>query len=341
MPETTTITFGKKDWRARFLISSNAVFTDLQIFQVQECAIRVIIKGENYFLIEIYVKRNSFEDNILLLNYVFDVANEFLSQVSALTYAPAKLLKFISICPTEVTKGEIFPMILSDISIKRKKVSVEQKDFVAFNSGIENYSLLILLNTAINSDSLDQKFINYFAALDALAILETKERVITECSNCGFKIEGLPATSRYLKSLFQKHDISSSDYNSIREIRNKIAHGGGKRNELFYKEVNKYLMQLETVCFDEVTKKIGLTPLFGLNIFVDKPVWEITGKKVSNRFGWIPASFKIIESSFIFNAQFNLLKNAIPVTDPKELAGTFGPPGNFNSPSIPIDAWPY
>ncbi len=345
--EKEIIKFNNDDWRARFIIKTYAVFHEDDYFKIDNCIIKIVSsKDRGVFLFDMYIKKENFDTYNALYDYSLDRMNEFVSQLSAITFSAASILKFISICPVKVKKGEEFLMILSDFDFDRSNSLVLNSDLINLNSDTikdndKKYGLLYMIREAINSQSYEQKFLNYFAALDAIATIETTEKIKNICKNCGHESEGMPATSNYLKGLFLSHEIKNPDYNKIRELRSKIAHGGGKRNQEFYKDLRKYLPLLESVSFEEVTKKMGIVPKLQTNVIFESPIWLITGKKISNRLWILPPMFKIIRHELKGQLKFSILKNAI--SNPfniDELEGSIGI-NNPQRPSINSDSWPY
>lgn len=345
--EKEIIEFNSNDWRARFIIKTSAVFHEDDYFKIENCVIKIVaLRERGVFLLDMYINKDSFDDHNSLYDYSVDKMNEFVSQLSAITFSAASILKFISICPIKVNKGEEFTMILSDFNFDRSNTLVLGSDLMNLNSekekDIEKYNgLLYMLREAINSQSYEQKFLNYFAALDAIATIETTEKVKNTCKKCGHESEGMPATSNYLKQLFLSHNIKNSEYNKIRVLRGKIAHGGGKRNQEFYKELRKFMPLLESVSFSEVTKKIGIVPKLSTNLTFEPPIWHIVGKKTSNKIWFIPPMFKIIKHELKGKINFSILKNAI--SQPQNIEnfeGSFGI-DNPQRPNINRDSWPY
>lgn len=339
------IEFNSNDWRARFIIKTNAVFHEDDYFKIDDCIIKIVaLKERGIFLFDIYIHKDNFNNYNALFDYSVDKMNEFVSQLSAITFSAASILKFVSICPIKVNKGDEFPMILSDFDFDRSNTLVLSSDLINLSSEKDDEKkngLLYMIREAVNSQSLEQKFLNYFAALDAIATIETTEKIKNTCKQCGHESEGMPATSNYLKQLFLSHNIKNSQYNKIRELRGKIAHGGGKRNQEFYKELRKYMPMLESVSFEEVTKKIGIVPKLKTNITFESTIWHITGKKTGNRFWFIPPMFKIIHQELKGELNFSMLKNAI--SQPQgidNIEGSFGI-DNPQRPNINSDSWPY
>lgn len=343
--EKKIVEFNSNDWRARFIVKTNAVFHEDDYFKIDNCIIKIVAQKERgIFLFDMYIHKENFDDYNALFDYSVDKMNEFVSQLSAITFSAASILKFISICPIKVNKGEEFTMILSDFDFDRSKTLVLSSDLINLYSekdNVKKQGLLYMIREVINSQSYEQKFLNYFAALDAIATIETTEKIKNTCKKCGYESEGMPATSNYLKQLFLSHNIDNSEYNKIRGLRGKIAHGGGKRNQDFYKELRKYLHLLESVSFEEVTKKIGIVPKLETNITFEYPIWLIKVKKTGNKFWFIPPMFRIIHQELKGELKFSTLKNAVsqPLSV-DNVEGSFGI-DNPQRPNINSDSWPY
>lgn len=343
MADNFEISFNKDDWRARFYIYCKGSFSEHKIFSIEESAIRVIPKFDDLFLLEVYTKKEKFKSVEHLLDHSFDVANEFLSTIATMTISPAKIVKFISLCPTEVSKNKPFEMILSEIDIETPNIPIENHLFKEIQKKINHSGkkdLILLLSKALNATAIDNKFLLYFTILDAIAISETNEKQIYYCDNCRHPTIGQLATSRFIKSIFNKHGIVDKDYNNIRKLRGKIAHGAGKRTEDFYDQLHFYLSKIEVVVIEEVTKRIDISPKVASKLYYSRPIWKIVGKKIGNRIWKVPARFRVISHEYHTQVSIGQVTNA-KEENPENLFVTFGPPGSSTRPAIIPDAWPY
>lgn len=331
-------------WRTRFHIYSEASLSGT--YMVRNCPLMLITHfpvQPSHYLVDVFVERDKFQNIEEILYFTLDVINEFVSQVSFVSYATAELIDIIAISPHVVEIGEEFEIAIFNGDYDIGIVNIENTDLLnrATQESDGLYiNLLQLLKQALSTESLELRFLNLFATLDYIADGETDEKVKTYCPNCNAESEGTKATSRFIRELFLKRGIPAKEYNQIRSLRGKIAHGSGVRNMEFYSELLSSLATLESMAYDEVIKRGPLKVKRNSNLIAPIPITTIKAIKFKNPEESSPSTFDIVDYKFDVKVKFTGLKNAME-TQPGEFSGTFGPHLIGGSLQIPPEAWPY
>jgi len=344
MIETITIDLTDK-WRTRFLVYSEALLSGPYL--TQDCPIVIISDFDlppSHYHVDVFIERDKFQDIREILYFTLDVINEFISQISFVSYSPSELISAISICPHEVQVDEEFEMTIFNGDYEINKVEIKNTDLVNRVNHEQDgvyLNLLHLLKQALSTDALELRFLNLFATLDFIADNETVEKVVSTCPHCDKEIEGFKATSQFIRRTFQERGIDAFHYNQIRKLRGKIAHGSGVRSMSFYSELLSSLAILESVAYDEVIKRGPLKVKRNSKIIAPIPHTTITAVKVSNPTASLPSVFGIVNYMFsVASASFTGLQNAME-TPPDQFSGTFGPHPTDRGLEVPREAWPY
>jgi hypothetical protein len=116
-------TFQPNDWRTKAGIFVNAEFVDT-VFQLDSCAIRVFrfedpILECNY-IIEAYCRREDFSEIRDAYYFSIDRINEFLDQLSLVSYSPTVITHALSTTHFRVDVGEEFNIIIPDNYLQEK-----------------------------------------------------------------------------------------------------------------------------------------------------------------------------------------------------------------------------
>jgi len=342
--QTETLNFTANDWRTRFIAFTAADLKD-ELYAVRENIIRVVPEksiARPYYLLDVFVKKDQFDDLRKTAYYSIDIINEFLSQIAIISYSPSELITIISTSPHIVEVGVTFEMILYEGDYELKTIEIFKDDIRAYSKeslSLPYVNLLPILKDAINSESLELKFLNFFSALDYIAQKETTQKVSTSCVKCGTPVQTHLATSTFLYNLFESHDVDKKKYNQIRTLRSKIAHGSGIRNNEFYKELRTYLPFLESIVLYEVSKRTSLLVKRSSNIVAGLPFLNLSCEKIFNTDGLTPSAFNVKNISWSVESAFTAIKNTI--TDPSQFAGDFGPGIDFENFEVDSLAWPY
>lgn len=337
------VSFLPIDLRARYIIWSNTILPADLIIGDEEYVLKILPRSRpGLFLVEIFLRKENWPKlDEEILEYCNDKLYSFLDILSAISYTPSRILKFVSISPIAVKRGQTFEMLVSEMQHYRKpiKVNIEALENYHEWNVSSNRDILAQLRMALSSESIDMKFLGYFAILDQIAVREV-DQVELFCDNCGEKINDVKPTNNFLRALFAKHGVEKKKYEKIRKLRHKLAHGAGSRTSHFFRELRQSIGHLETVCFTEVTERCGIRPANAINIVYGPPIWVIEGKKIFPRLRFVPPIFVIENYSHTMNVSFTALKNAKHHDNGKESEGVFGPPGPSRKHPILRDAWP-
>jgi hypothetical protein len=334
------------DWRTRMLIRVNAIL-EPGSFPFVNAKIRVLNHGENdscEYIIECYLQNKLFPNIKEAFEYSLDRLSEFLGRISIIINAPIEATKVLSICPTLVPARELFEMLIpADFSSDVAPVTIKHVDlegFVKINDNINYLEAVRQASNALNSDSFEEKFLLYFSAFERIAEVDSSEKLYSECPNCGHKVERGIATTNYIKRKMLEYGVSNKDFNTIRSIRGKIAHGSGKRDSKFVTEAKTLLAKLESVLLAEISRKTGVTIKAPFKALFAMPVYACQGIKLSVAIGDIPAIFGLEKYTFSIPLSFSKLATD-NIDLPEGMLGTFGPTGSLSKPFIHRECWPY
>lgn len=256
-----------ENWIAKYLINTEAL---LQIGEtkVGECIYKVAsINGLNFFghietidnfrLIEIIFEKketDSIEDAYIKGQ---DFIDEFIDRFCFISYSSAIVNQCVSVSKESVKLNEEFEIIYVHY-FKQRKLNNIDLNKIDFQLNDQQKRYLRLLRSGILATNFEEKLLNFFTVLEQIALEESKETIKNTCSNCGNENDtGNKKTNNYIKQILEKFSFTSSDVKKITEYRGKIAHGGGKRNQKYYLDVNKYAIQLEGPVYNLVLERIS------------------------------------------------------------------------------------
>lgn len=199
--ETESVVIIDNDWRTRMLILVNTNLEE-ETYPFINAGIRVLSYakgGPGSYIVECYVRRVDFPVIKDAFYYSIDRLNEFLGRISIITNAPIVNREILSICPMRVAAREEFDMLIpADFSHDATPVKVGPSDLEAFVKAENNrfYKEAIRqVATALNSDSIEEKFLLYFSAFERVAESESTEKLYIVCPECGHKTERGVATT--------------------------------------------------------------------------------------------------------------------------------------------------
>jgi hypothetical protein len=195
------------------------------------------------------------------------------------------------------------------------------------------------IREGLSTEISESKFLHFYAALERIAEAHAQEKIISKCPNCGFEDEKGPATSNYLRDLFEKKGLTKTKYNRLRGIRGKVAHGAGKRDIKFIKELIEFLPLLESTAVETVSTHTGLKIKSNFNAHGSQQFWDLTGTKVHERNGKTPPIFNVTGRKYSFAATFT--KAGIPGDDADTQGGFLTPEIKIGEPlHIHPESWP-
>lgn len=346
--ETESYTFVDSDWRTRMLVIVNATL-DGEIFPFTNAGIRVLSHpegGPGCYLIECYVRRADFPVIKDAFYYSIDRLNEFLGTISIIINAPIVNREILSICPMRVAAREEFDMLIpADFSYDTTPVVIKPSDLAAFTKLIDNRhyrEAIRQVSTALNSDSIEEKFLLYFSAFERVAEAESTEKLYSICPECEHKTERGVATTNYIKNVMMSYGTKKKEFDTIRSNRGKVAHGSGGRDNKFFQEIREQSSNVESILLAELSKKLGFPIKMASKADFEMPVWECKGVKVSIAMGDRPSIFYIEEAKFAVSVRFSRVQaeTAEDPIGPEGMTGTFGPEMP-SKPKVHPDCWPY
>jgi hypothetical protein len=342
-------TFQPNDWRTRVGIFVNAEFDDTT-FQVSSCALRISSfedrdLGCNY-IVESYSRKDDFPNIIDAHYFSIDRINEFLDQLSLISYFPCTITHVFSTTVFSAVVGEKFDMIIpNDYHQEKNSVKISSSDLKLKEEELsrkEYAEALRQTREGLTTDIPESKFLHFYAALERIAEAHTQERIISKCPQCGFEHDKGPATSNYLRELFKEKGLSSKKYNRLRGVRGKVAHGAGNRDIKFLEEIRELTPLLESTALETVSLHTGIKIKSNFNAHTSQQFWELIGVKIQERSATSLPIFNVLGRNYSFTAMFT----AADVTPESEITSE---QGGFLTPEIVLDehlnihpeSWPY
>lgn len=341
-----TYTFQPNDWRTKAGIFVNAEFADT-IFQLDSCAIRVFrfedSSLECNYIIEAYCRRDDFPEIRDAYYFSIDRINEFLDQLSLISYFPSVLTHSLSTTHFRVDVGEEFNLIIPDnYSQEKNPVRITSKDLKLGSEQLvkkEYNEALRQIREGLSTEIIESKFLHFYAALERIAEAHTEEKIVNKCPKCGFEDEKGPATSNYLRDLFETKGLTKTKYNRLRGIRGKVAHGAGKRDIKFIKELIEFLPLLESTAVETVSIHTDLKIKSNFKAHGSQQFWDLTGIKVKERDDKNPPVFNVLGQKYSFAGTFSKAGLLEEGTDAQE--GFLTPEIEIGRPlNIHPESWP-
>lgn len=340
-----------RDWRSRALVFLNAKIKE-EIINLSNCTLRIFEYDDNEYggnhIIEAYSSREMFPEIENAHYFALDNINRILDKFSLISYFPAIVIKELSTTWFKTEIGEIFELLIpNEYYGEKKPIIIQQKDIETIKDDVDNKYLEVIrfIREGLCSNNIETQFLNYYYAIERVAEINTTKKIIRKCEQCGFEKEEGLATSNFMRETFKKYGIDNKDYKRIRELRGKISHGSGKRDNLFYKELRVGLIKIESLAIDLVSTKMNINVKSPVRVHLSHQFWNLKGKKIKDINEKIPAIFNIVECSYSFSAGFpkpieNFVKD--PSDNKFELDGSL-------TPEVPSDrhldihkeCWPY
>lgn len=338
----------KRTWRLRAVIETEIVISPGQ-FNWESVTLKVFpINGENtqngnHVPERVRYCDITWESNdcdvIDAFAFLSDKLEKFLDRYAMYSYGAAKLLEIKSVCPVSVRVGESFPIAIPQFSKNRKtkQVRLEEAGLDAEFSD-EQDRWVRLLKNGLSSVSTEERFVCFYSLLEEIARLESKEYIITSCSNpsCGKEVNtGRKKTSNFILNLLELHGVEKKLRKKVPGLRNKITHGGAIKDKMFLKAVNTVGSHLEEICLLELEKRLPLKIVNRLNAhIVDVPV--VTHECLCTEGG----GFELIRSNLKIPARFVKLKHTDDKVFDEQSAEIGLPLDSENRPPIDPFSWP-
>ena len=234
-------------------------------------------------MVEVYTKRQE-EKNISLAYYKsLDLLNEFLDQISFVSFQAVFIKSPIAITYAYTSFGKRFPMLHVHSSIVRKKIKIQKTDLINLHRFDDQkhkyYNLLRLLKYYQNAERQDDKYLYLYSAIDFIADLESTELQVKKCTSCGHAVTlNSKATGNYIKELSNHYQIENFNISKFKSVRAKIAHGSSKRDFNFFNDLNELMPKLETLVYKVIKDRVGLNMKLLTNIHCFTPRISLEGK---------------------------------------------------------------
>ena len=301
-------------WRLRAIIQTEVIVepdtieSSTCIFKLFEINDSNMLDGnlapKNIRYLDIFYK-NKAEDIFDAFAVLYEELNLFIDKIALITYGQSYYLKIISISPNKVNFNEPFEIAFPHIAKNRKTRNLNLYDLQLENElSFENHRLIRLLRNGLNTSSSEEKFLNYYTILEEIARNDSEEMIINTCDKCGNKVNtGRKATNNFIKSILTKYHVDSKVIKMASELRNKIAHGGAKKNKQFLADVQLAASHFEEVSILEIERITEIKIINRLDAhIIDIPVVKHECILKSDK------TFELISSNLVMPARFVQLK---------------------------------
>lgn len=268
---------------------------------------------------------------------LYDKLNSFLDRLSLASYGKSAINSVLSIAPKSVSSNEKFEIAFPQYKIERKTINIKLPS-LKYDTEItpEQQRWERLLRLGLNAISEEEKYISYYSLLEEIARNESSEFIVNTCENCQHEINtGRKATNNFIKTLMKKYGVDDQLIKKAPNIRNKIAHGGSKKDKSFYSDVAEINSHLEEVCLLELESRLKVDIINRLNVhIIDIPMVKHICKCDTE------GAFELIETIQTIPARFVKLKHSSESAfgDQTALIGT--PLDSQGRPFINAFSWP-
>jgi len=323
-------------YRSRAIILTGAKLAPGE-YQVRESAITVLDKpvpglGDQHCILNIDLKSESSMSIRDAFIRSYDIIDEFLDRIALVAYCPAVLVKFISTSPSRVSVGEEFDMATEELLIRNTPINVSPTDFTIFDAHKTDSAPIQacrLIRKALSFASIEERFLYLYQVFERISEDETTEKIREECPNCGDVKEKGKATSRYMKKLLNDFGIEHGKSRDLSELRGKLAHGAGLRNQAFLKELAEAIGKIEAASVSVAVNRCNATLQNTQGVVIGRPMTLRRCVKKSD------GSFKILSTHW--EAAITIAKVTRCASTGQNTQIDFGQP--MNEPIIDI-AWP-
>lgn len=202
----------------------------------------------------------------------------FLGLISNIGYCSAKLFNHVITCPKFCELTTEFQILSKEIYHTRTfKYGIDPSDFININlnSNETHYlnPVIVFINKSLSTDSIEQKILLLYAALERIASNNSNEYVNRICPDCNaIQQTELKDVRKYIKALLSDGGASQADIKLFYELRNKIAHGSGTRNVKFYSEIRRTILNLQHIVIGFVCHSLQINQVNSQTSIVDLPI---------------------------------------------------------------------
>ena len=258
------------NWRARYIINTEAILA-LGNTQFKEATINILAPpfegvGEQTRLVEILLDLNLFPTVEDAYVRAMDIVEELLDRFCLVSYSQAYIHAFVSVCKEKVKVEEEFE-IVQMLYFKNRSLNEVSLQSLIFSVGEKEEAYIRLLRLGITSQSQEQKLLKYFSLLEQIATSESTENITKTCSKCGDTVDtGVKKTNNFIAGTLSKYKIDKKECQAITSYRGKIAHGGGRRNQEYFLDVDIFSARIEGPTFKEILNRTGINVENGVNV---------------------------------------------------------------------------
>jgi hypothetical protein len=260
----TDLTLTYDHFRTRIVAKMSVNFGQ-RYFYTPECCIFIyglenetVLKGE--YIVDAIYPDFFFGSLIHAHQYAMEVINRFLDKITIISYQPSPILKIYSttrrkvlihnpvniLVPVEYYP-EVRPAEITNEDLKFMKEEYDHRYGVA----------LRYFREALNTTHPDIQFMYLYSAVERIADINTTEKIIKKCNKCGNEMTIGKAINKAIIEMGKSLEYSASNMKKIKEIRGKLVHGTGKRNESFYEDVKSVAGTLESIAIHFLSKNTG------------------------------------------------------------------------------------
>lgn len=237
---------------------------------------------------------------------LYNELNNFLDRISLVSYGSVTIVQIFSICPDSILAGHEFDIAIPQFSTQRKTKAIQLESLhlkSVFSPEQQRWTRL--LRSGLNSSSEEEKFINYYSLLEEIARQESEEYIVTKCTNseCLKEVNtGRKATNNFIRGVLKNHNLDKELVKKAPVLRNKIAHGGAKKDKEYLSDIRKVGSHLEEICLLELENRLPVEIINRLNAhIIDIPI-------AKHRCICNDDSFDLIRSTQTIPARFVKLK---------------------------------
>jgi hypothetical protein len=343
------------DWKFAALVYLHLDLSEglEEMVHFEETVIRIFkpsdIGLEHAYILELYCIREDYSDIIKAFHSLNHILNQFLDRLSLVTLYPCYVFKHLGITNFRAQVEEEFKLILfENLMIPQPKhnlkVSIGELidqsrkfDQKEINDALREY------RQGLESDSVFYLFLHHYNTIERIAEYRATEFVKSKCPKCGEEIfQPLKATGNLMREFFEKEGILKKDFNKIRAIRGKIAHGSGSRDKSLVDQIFHYFPFLTKVAGNLISSLSGLKVLYGKNPIANNQYIEIVGKKLSEKTEELNASYTIVSLGARGEFQFYNINDSTS-NEVEDFRPFLGIPLDINPEDFKIHpySWPY
>ncbi len=271
-------------WKSVFAFYSEVPVTEFQL-DFEGAAITIKVLPEEWRTPENQSKFNLLYIRFDLIGKIeeayllaLSTANRFLNRVSLVGYCKAYIDNHIITTSDTCEIGEEFEVFSTDIHHTRNyQNAICAEDILSVRplNSDESYieAALTFLRKGLSSDSLEENILMLAACLERLGSELSPDYVIKKCTNCYHEeTTQIKATKKFSEKILKDKGGEKKDIeNFLNRDRNKIAHGGGKRDIQFYSDLKLSLLKIQGLVTEIVAELLNAKLVNSQTSIIDLP----------------------------------------------------------------------